>query len=82
MARIKTITEDQAQGPHRQFVEQVKTNWGFLPGITQVLLPDLQVAQASFQLYQHLHLRPDSPLTRLQREMVATVVNGLVGGAP
>jgi hypothetical protein len=82
MARIKTVTEEQAQGPARQFVEQIKGNWGYLLGISQVLLPDLQVAQPSFQLYQHLHLRPDSPLTRLQREMVATVVNGLVGGAP
>jgi len=27
-------------------------------------------------------MRKSSPLSRLQREMLATVVNGLVGGAP
>jgi hypothetical protein len=34
------------------------------------------------KIYQYLHLRKTSPLSRLQREMMATVVNGLVGGAP
>jgi hypothetical protein len=29
-----------------------------------------------------LNEREGSPLTKLQREMTATVVNGLVGGAP
>ncbi len=47
-----------------------------------VLLPNLQLAAAISWLYQRLHLRRRSPLTRLQREMLATVVNGLVGGAP
>jgi hypothetical protein len=27
-------------------------------------------------------MRKSSPLSRLQREMLATVVNGLIGGAP
>ena len=30
----------------------------------------------------YLHMRKSSPLSRLQREMRATVVNGLIGGAP
>jgi hypothetical protein len=34
------------------------------------------------RLYNHLHMRPSSPLTRVQREMLATVVNGAIGGAP
>lgn len=32
-------------------------------------------------LYRYLHLRKSSPLSRLQREMLATVVNGKIGGA-
>ena len=33
-------------------------------------------------VYNRLHLAKSSSMTRLQREMVATVVNGKVGGAP
>jgi hypothetical protein len=43
---------------------------------------DLNIAFPGGWLYNYLHLRKSSPLTRLQREMLATVVNGLVGGAP
>jgi hypothetical protein len=53
-----------------------------VPGIFEVIMPDLQVAGAAGWLYNHLHMRKFSPLSRLQREMLATVVNGLIGGAP
>jgi hypothetical protein len=43
---------------------------------------DLNIAVPGGWLYNYLHTRKSSPLTRLQREMLATVVNGLVGGAP
>ena len=55
---------------------------GVLPDIFEVLMPDLQVAGAAGWLYNRLHLRKGSPMSRLQREMLATVVNGIVGGAP
>lgn len=45
-------------------------------------MPDSQLALAARQIYEHLNLRKDSPLTRVQREMLATVVNGLIGGEP
>ena len=53
-----------------------------MPGIFQLLAVDLKVARPAGALYKYLHLRASSPFTRLQREMVATVVNGKVGGAP
>jgi hypothetical protein len=56
--------------------------WGAVPGIAKVLMPDLQVAIPVSWLYDYLHMRKGSPLSRLQREMLATVVNGLIGGAP
>jgi hypothetical protein len=40
------------------------------------------VANPAGSIYRYLHLRRRSPLNRLQREMLATVVNGKVGGAP
>ena len=55
---------------------------GVVPGIVQIALTDLQLAFGMEWLYAYLHERRRSPLTRLQREMMATVVNGLIGGAP
>jgi hypothetical protein len=42
-------------------------------------MPDLKVTLPTGWLYNHLHMRKGSPLSRLQREMLATVVNGSVG---
>ena len=62
--------------------QRLATIPGVVPGVFQVLAVDLGVARPAGALYRHLHLRKSSPLTRLQREMLATVVNGKVGGAP
>lgn len=56
--------------------------YGYVPGILRVGLVDLAVGRHVGALYDRLHLRKSSPLTRLQREMVAVVVNGHVSGAP
>jgi hypothetical protein len=82
MARIKTVEPDRARGVRRLALWLDKRNYGQPLGITQIVLPDLQLGIAVAWLYRHLHLRKHSPLTRLQREMLATVVNGKVGGAP
>lgn len=82
MARIKVVSEHEARGIRRLAVWQVKRRYGYLPGIIKVMLPDLAVARRAGAIYSHLHLRRGSPLTRLQREMVAVVVNGHVSGAP
>ena len=37
---------------------------------------------AAKQLYDYLNLRPESPLSRFQREMLATVVYGMIGARP
>jgi hypothetical protein len=64
-------------------LQQVKSQYGgVVPGIAQILLADLAIAGPTFQLYHYLTARPDSPFTRLQREMLATVVNGHIGGKP
>ena len=82
MARIETVAPEEARGLRRLVVRLSKRDYGYVPGITQVLLPDLRVAFGTSMLYNHLHLRRSSRLTRLQREMLATVVNGKIGGAP
>jgi hypothetical protein len=55
---------------------------GVVPGISKIGAQDLNLAIPTGWLYNYLHMRTSSPLSRLQREMLATVVNGLVGGAP
>ena len=82
MARIKMVSPEEARGLRRLAARLSKRDYGYVPGITQVMLPDLRVAFGLGRIYNRLHLRRSSPLTRLQREMLATVVNGKVGGAP
>jgi uncharacterized peroxidase-related enzyme len=55
---------------------------GAVPGLLNILAQDLNIGLPVSWIYNHLHMRKGSPLSRLQREMLATVVNGLVGGAP
>jgi uncharacterized peroxidase-related enzyme len=55
---------------------------GTVPGLFNIMAPDLNIAIPVSWIYNHLHMRKSSPLSRLQREMLATVVNGLIGGAP
>lgn len=82
-ARIMTMSPEAARGLRRLMIRMARRQYGgVLPGFAQVLLPDLRIARPVVSLYNHLHLRKSSPLTRLQREMLATVVNGTIGGAP
>ena len=82
MARIKTVVPERARGVRKFALWLDKRAYGQPLGITQVVLPDLQIAISIGWLYRRLHLRKRSSLSRLQREMLATVVNGKVGGAP
>jgi len=60
----------------------VRKRFGAVPGIMLVQLADLRLAWLLSRLLQHLHMSRNCELTVTQREMVATVVNGLIGGAP
>jgi len=83
MTDILTVVPDRARGLRRLFFGWARSRYGgVVPGVFQVLGVDLLVAALAGSLYQYLHLRKSSPLSRLQREMLATVVNGKVGGAP
>ena len=83
MTNISTIPPERARGIRSFFFRWGRTQYGgVVPGIFQILAVDLTVARPAGALYNHLHLGKSSPLSRLQREMLATVVNGKVGGAP
>ena len=55
---------------------------GAVPSILKIMALDLNIGLPANWIYNHLHMRKGSPLSRLQREMLATVVNGLIGGVP
>jgi hypothetical protein len=76
VARIQTAT------PGRLLRSIAKRQYGYMPGIIEVVLPDLPTTIGVGMIYNHLHLGKSSKMTRLQREMIATVVNGKIGGAP
>jgi hypothetical protein len=83
MARIQIVTSDGAGGLRAVLFSFIRRSRnGYVPGIAQILMPDLMVAAGVDLLYRRIHLAKSSALTRLQREMVATIVNGKVGGAP
>ena len=81
--RLKTIAPEEARGVRRALLAFARRQYGgVVPGIMRVGLVDLRLGVLLDQLYRHLHLRRRSPFSRVQREMLAPVVNGLVGGAP
>ena len=83
MENIMAVTPEEGRGIRRLFFRWARGQYGgIVPGIFQILAVDLRVAALVGALYRLLHLRRASPLSRLQREMLATVVNGKVGGAP
>ncbi len=66
-----------------RLLERVMTwRYGAVPGIARVQFGDTKLMWHTTRLFQHLNLNRRSRLTVTQREMVATVVNGLIGGAP
>jgi hypothetical protein len=83
MARIPIVDPDRAKGFRKVVARMMSRQFGGeLPGVFKILLTDFQVAIPTCWLYGYLNERKGSPLSKLQREMIATVVNGLIGGAP
>jgi hypothetical protein len=83
MAYLVTTPPDQARGWRRLVLWLVKRRFGgAVPGLTQIIIRDLRIARPVIALYEHLNDPRCSPLSGLQREMIAVVVNGKIGGAP
>lgn len=82
MSRILALSLETAEGPQRAILEKTLSEVGYISGTRRLLLVDPQVGMPGRQLYEHYNLRPDSPFSRLQREMVATVVYGIIGAKP
>ena len=59
----------------------VRRRFGLAPGIMRVFLTDLYGGLLANLLYSRANYGARS-MSPLQREMVATIVNGKIGGAP
>ena len=81
MSRILALSLETAEGPQRAIMENTLSEVGYLSGTRRLLMVDPNL-MAGKQLYDYLNLRPESPFSRLQREMVATVVYGMLGAKP
>lgn len=82
MAWIETTDAERAGGLRKLLARGIERfHGGYLPGIFRILLVDLQLFGATGWIYGHLHLRRSGSLSTLQKEMLATVVNGKIAGA-
>jgi len=68
-------------GMRGRILRMARRRIGLAPGIMRVLLTDLRSGLLATFLYNRLNFGARS-MSPLQREMVATVVNGKIGGAP
>lgn len=74
MAHIRLVRDDEAVGPLRQMFEAAIRRAGRVFGIVRLMSPNPPVLEASMGLYQAT-MFGRSPLSRRQREMLATVVS-------
>lgn len=83
MVKLGRFYPDGVPGRFAGLLERVVVwRYGAVPGIMRVQFGDLRLMRGMSGLFKHLGMNNRSRLTTTQREMVATVVNGLVSGAP
>lgn len=74
MAYIETIAVPDATGPLKKLYDAAEKRAGKVFNIVKLMSQNPATAAASMQLYTTIMHR-ESPLTRAQREMIATVVS-------
>ena len=75
MAYIKTVGDTDATGVLARQYEAARGRSGSVAQIIRLHSLDPQALRASMQLYLATTVRPDSPLGRMEREFIATVVS-------
>ena len=75
MAYIKTVSDEEATGTLARQYEAARGRSGSVAQIVRLHSLDPQSLRASMQLYLATTVRADSPLSRLEREFIATVVS-------
>ncbi len=78
MAWIRTVAEGDAEGDLKPLYDAAVKRAGKVFGIVRLMSPNPGVLEASMNLYLAVMFGP-SPLSRRQREMLATVVSAANG---
>jgi alkylhydroperoxidase family enzyme len=78
MAWIRTVPEGGAEGELQAHYDAAVKRAGKVFGIVRLMSPNPAVLEASMDLYRAIMFGP-SPLSRRQREMMATVVSAVNG---
>ncbi len=76
MAWIRTSDEDQAEGPLKRLYKRGREPWGGVDNIFKIHRLNPASIRGPLELYKPVMHGP-SPLTRVQREMVAVVVSSV-----
>jgi uncharacterized peroxidase-related enzyme len=74
MAWIEMIAEDQAEGELRAWYDKLTEPWGGVDNIMKIHSLNLASLKAHFEIYKVL-MYGKSPLSRVQREMIAVVAS-------
>lgn len=75
MAWIELVSPEQATGLLKSLYDAAMKRAGRVYNVIRLQSRRPRVLRASTQLYMEVMFSPDSPLTRAQREMIATVVS-------
>ncbi len=75
MAWIKTVEPEAAEGLLKRLYATAIKRAGKVYNVIRLQSPRPKVLRASTQLYLEVMHSPDSPLSRAQREMIATAVS-------
>lgn len=75
MAWIRTVDADEATGIVKAEYEAALGRAGHIYNIVKLLSVRPKSMRPFLELYRVIMFDPDSPLTRMQREMIATVVS-------
>ena len=78
MAWIRTVAAGEAGGDLQPLYDAAVKRAGKVFAIVRLMSPNPQVLEASMNLYRAIMFGP-SPLSRRQREMMATVVSATNG---
>lgn len=76
MAWIRTLDEDEAEGPLKRLYRRLREPWGGVDNIFKIHSLNPASIRGHLELYKTVMHGP-SPLTRVQREMVAVVVSSV-----
>ncbi len=74
MAWIRTVSDDEAEGPLAQFYAQARERAGRVFNVVRVQSLNFRSMRAGIALYHETAIA-ESPLSRALREMIATVVS-------